>query len=66
MLWATPDADTGKPVVDPEGDLAGILGLGQNAKNAARISADDVSQLKLVAGAGFVQALTVSLIRKAV
>ena len=47
----SPDPNTGKPVVDLEGDLAGILSLGQTTKNAARISADDVSQFELVAGA---------------
>jgi site-specific DNA recombinase len=47
----TPDPDTGKPVVDLEGDLAGILTLGQTSKNAVSVSEDDVSQLKLVAGA---------------
>ncbi|WP_322111154.1 recombinase family protein [Varunaivibrio sulfuroxidans] len=49
----TPDPDTGKPVVDLEGDLAGILSLSQTSKNAASVSGDDVSQLKLVAGVGF-------------
>jgi len=49
----TPDPETGKPVVDLEGDLAGILSLSQTSKNAASISEDDVSQLKLVAGVRF-------------
>ena len=47
----TSDPDTGKAVVDLEGDLAGILCLGQTSKNAASVSEDGVSQLKLVAGA---------------
>ena len=53
----TTDAATGKPVVDISGDLAGILTLsrigGQKSKNAVSVSEDDVSQVKLVAGAGF-------------
>ncbi len=65
-IVVTPDPDTGKPVVDLEGDLAGILSLGQTSKNAASVSEDGVSQLKLVAGAGFVQDPTMLELRKAV
>ena len=49
----TTDKATGKPVVDLEGDLAGILSLCQTSKNAASITEDDVSQISVVAGAGF-------------
>ena len=49
----TTDKATGKPVVDLEGDLAGILSLCHTSKNAASITEDDVSQISLVAGAGF-------------
>ena len=59
-IIVTPDPETGKPIVDLEGDLAGILNLSQTTKNAATVSGDDVSQLKLVAGAGFVQEPTLS------
>ena len=52
-----PDPETGKPLVDIEGDLAGILTLsqigGQTSKNAVSVSEGDVSQIKLVAGVGF-------------
>ncbi len=47
----TTDKATGKPVVDLEGDLAGILSLCHTSKNAASITEDDVSQISLVAGA---------------
>ena len=49
----TTDKATGKPVVDLEGDLAGILSLCHTSKNAASVTEDDVSQISVVAGAGF-------------
>jgi site-specific DNA recombinase len=52
-ITVTPDLETGEPVISLEGNLAGILGLSQTTKNAARISPDDVQQVKLVAGVGF-------------
>ncbi len=52
-IVVTTDPESGKPVVDLEGDLAGILSLSQTSKNAASVSEDGVSQLKLVAGVGF-------------
>ena len=52
-IVVTPSSDSGNPVIDLEGDLAGILSLCDTSKNAASISADDVSQVKLVAGVGF-------------
>ena len=47
----TTDKATGKPVVDLEGDLAGILSLCHTSKNAASVTEDDVSQISVVAGA---------------
>ena len=40
-------------VMDIEGELAGILSLCQTSKKAARLSPDDLMQIKLVAGVGF-------------
>ncbi len=51
FVFRARDRHTGKPVVDLGGDLAGILCLGHTSKNAASVSEDSVSQLKLVAGA---------------
>ncbi|MHC4433960.1 MAG: recombinase family protein, partial [Planctomycetota bacterium] len=48
----TPDLVTGTPQISLEGNLAGILSLSQATKNAAPVSQDDVSQIKLVAGVG--------------
>jgi site-specific DNA recombinase len=52
-ITVTPDLETGEPVISLQGNLAGILRLSQTAKNAARISPNDVSQVQLVAGVGF-------------
>ncbi len=56
------DSRTGKLVIDLEGDLAGILSLSQKNKNVASVTEDDVSQLMLVAGAGFREASTKEVI----
>ena len=45
--------NTGKPMVDLEGDLAGVLSLSRTQKNAASFSENDVMQVNLVAGIGF-------------
>ena len=52
-IRVTTDPETGRPLVDIIGDLAGILTLTQTSKNATPVSDDDVSQVKLVAGIGF-------------
>ena len=52
-ITVTPDPKTGKPVIDLEGDLAGILSLSQTIKNAASVREGDVAKYKLVAGVGF-------------
>ena len=49
----TPDLATGAPCISLEGNLAGILSLAQTAKNAAPVSPEDASRIKLVAGVGF-------------
>ena len=49
----TPDLATDAPCISLEGNLAGILSLAQTAKNAAPVSPEDASQIKLVAGVGF-------------
>ena len=48
-----PNTDDGEVLIDIEGDLAGILSIAYKSKKAARLSPDDLVQIKLVAGAGF-------------
>ena len=52
VLHPAEDEESGF-LIDIEGDLAGILSLCQASKKAARLSSDDLVQIKLVAGAGF-------------
>ena len=52
-ITVTPDLVTGMPQISLEGNLAGILSLSRTTKNAAPVTQDDASQIKLVAGVGF-------------
>jgi hypothetical protein len=56
-----PNADAAEVLIDIEGDLAGILSVADKSKKAAGLSPDDLVQIKMVAGTGYIQEPTLDI-----